>query len=153
MIPRVSCELFITIRTQRVSPSSDYCIPRQGKRPRTRTGLLLRRLLGAQRPEFAPATSASPESPAPVVSTASRAGPFGVVAWLVLAILRSRCAGSPAPICLAADTFTLDPFSAVVCLLSRFLGEIWHKKGHHNFVFRTTNRSDARHARQPHIIP
>ena len=34
--------------------------------------------------------------PRPVVSTASRAGPFGVVVRLGLAVLRSRCAGFPA---------------------------------------------------------
>jgi len=31
------------------------------------------------------------------VSTASRAGPFGVVVRLVLAVLRSRCAGLARP--------------------------------------------------------
>jgi hypothetical protein len=39
---------------------------------------------------------------------------------LVLAVLRSRCAGLPVPVCLAADTSPLDGFRAFVCFLSRF---------------------------------
>jgi len=49
------------------------------------------------------------------VSTANRAGPFGVVVRLVLAVLRNRCAGFAARVRLAADTSALDGFPALVC--------------------------------------
>ncbi len=48
------------------------------------------------------------------MSTTSRRGLFGVVVRLDLAVLRSRCAGLPGPLCLAADTSPLDGFRASV---------------------------------------
>ena len=46
----------------------------------------------------------------PVVSSANRSGLFEVVVRLILAVLRSRCAGFACPACLAADTYPPDHF-------------------------------------------
>jgi len=105
MIPRVSSELFLASRTNRVSPSSDYFIPRQGKRPRRRPdncfgdcGVRIDRNLRLQLP-LRP--KASPRR----VNRKSRWPLWGGSAARFGRSAEPLCWFSRPPVCLAADTF------------------------------------------------